>query len=883
MRNLLYSGRVANIYFVVIATLGICLSLLVFNQIVTTNKEKVVAASFSHANSISNELQQTFQNRYVQVKSVVNLFATSDWVSYEEFHTLIKLVYINETDYRRLAWVVSTDQKNMQQLQIKLRENPEPEFADFNFFSIINDNIVAPQYVKNEIWAVAYPYPLSLENNMLGRALGEHSPIFPLLEGTKAAGKTTFSPILLDPLPSIDKAKAMYIIASPINLADKGFGRGFITSGNFLKDQFDSLSKKVDSSDYAYILQDHQQQLYAYPEDKILTALPEKKSYAYAFDLNVNDQIWTLYFYHNNPQTHQIALVYKALLSLGIILSLGIGFIARMLLLQKSQLKLQVAKQTKELNAMVEQLTYKNTQLGNAIKGAEASAVAKQQFMANMSHEIRTPINGIIGMTELCRLTDLNPQQAEYLSKIKLSAKHLASIIKDILDYAKVNAGALVLEASPFSLLSIIDNLNAMLHKEATDKGIKFEVSLAKGIPADVIGDKVRLTQILLNLCSNAIKFTEHGGVVLKVEAQDKSPGEPSSFYRFKFIVVDSGIGIAPEYIPFLFDNFSQADSSTTRVYGGTGLGLTISQQLCRLMGGQISVTSEVGKGSTFVAEVDLLFNNAVIISDDKTYQLSTKPRILLIDDNVESLSLVAAELNTMGAEATCFQHAESALNVLLADPQNFDFVLLDWVLPECNGHEFLTRVKQANLLVTPRIIVITAYELDSVKQESNKLSIEKVIAKPCHRVDLFNALETTNERLLNDEPQRALEGLTILVAEDNAINREIIHALLCLHGAKVILSEDGQDCINQLHQNQQVDLILMDIQMPVMDGITSFKLIRDDIRFKQLPIVALTANVLEVDKQKYRELGMNGHLAKPFESSEIIACILSLTQGPKT
>lgn len=879
MRKFLLSDRVANVYFIAIATLGICLSLLVFNQIVAADKDKIDTASFSQANVIANELQQIFQNRYVQVASVVNLFATSDWVSYQEFNKLIKLVYINEHDYRRLSWIVRTEQKSIPLLLDKLRKNSEPEFKNFNFFSLVNEQIVAPQYVNGEIWAVAYPYPLSLENKILGRALGQHSPIFSLLDSTLQAGKSKFSPIMLDLVPSGDKAKAMYLIASPIDLSDSAFGKGFITSGNFLKEHFDLLLKNSSSSGFTYVLQDHQQHFYAYPSDQVLTALPDTTPHSYSLDINVNDQIWTLYFYNSNLQQYKIGMVYKLFLILGILLSFGIGFITRMQLLQKSKLKLQVEKQTKELNSMIDKLTVNNEQLNIAVEGAQASAVAKQQFMANMSHEIRTPINGIIGMTELCRKTELSPKQSEYLAKIKLSANHLATIINDILDYAKVNSGSVVLEERPFSLLSIFDNLHAMLNKEAEDKNILFKVSLPADVPADVIGDKVRLSQILLNLCANAIKFTEHGEVLLKVSADKKSTNSPLSFYRFNFMVIDTGIGIAPENLPFLFDNFTQADSSTTRRYGGTGLGLTISQQLCHLMGGQISVTSELGKGSTFVAEIDLQLNTAILISDDKEYKFSYIPKVLLLDDNINTLRLIASELSDMGAEVRCFQRAEPALNCLLTESMNFDFVLLDWVLPECNGQEFLTRLKQASLSFPPRIVVITSYDVDSVNQESQALSIEKIMTKPCHRVDLFNVLEHKKNQAITNAPLHLLAGLTILVAEDNDINREIIDEILRYYGATVLLSVNGQNCIDLLHQNHLVDLILMDIQMPVMDGVTAFKLIRNEAVYSKLPIVALTANVLSEDKQEYIKLGMNGHLAKPFESDKIIACILALTQ----
>jgi two-component system sensor histidine kinase/response regulator len=883
MRVLLVSGRIANMYFIVIVTLGSFLSLLVFKQVVSAEKEKIDIALFSQADSIANELQQTFQNRTVQVASVVNLFATSDWVSYQEFKTLINLVYINEKDYRRLAWVVRTNKQGIQALLAKLRQNPEPGFDNFDFFSIKDNKISAPLYVNDEIWAVAYPHPLSLENNMLGRAINQYSPVFPMLESVAQSGKSLFSPIMLDPVADASIAKALYIIVSPINNPNKVFGQGFITSGNYLKDHFEALLKKASNNDYSYILDDHQQHFYAYPEDVILAKLPEHSPPTYSFNLKANEQVWTLHFYRNHQQQYPIAMVYKLLLSLGILLSIVIGFIARMLLLQKSQLKLQVAEQTKELNNLVEKLTSNNTQLGIAIKGAEASAVAKQQFMANMSHEIRTPINGIIGMTELCRKTELNSKQSDYLAKIALSAQHLATIINDILDYAKVNSGSITLEERPFSLLSVIDNLHAMLSQEAANKGLSFDVSLAKNIPTDLIGDKVRLSQILLNLCSNAIKFTGKGSVSLNITVQNKSPDEINpALCRFNFSVMDSGIGIAPEYIQFLFDNFTQADASTTRRYGGTGLGLSISQQLCRLMGGEISVTSEVGVGSTFIVHVDLKLNPAIIIADDTIYKLSYKPRVLLLDDNVETLGSVAGELSDMGAEVSCFQRAKPALACLLAAPRDFDFVLVDWILPECNGHEFLTKVKQANLSFTPRIIVITAYELDIVQQESGKLSIAQIMTKPCHRGDLYRVLENKDANVVVATPQQKLKGLTLLVAEDNEINREIIGEILSQHGATVLFSQDGQECIEVLHKNHQVDLILMDIQMPIMDGIAAFKAIRREEAFNQLPIVALTANVLSEDKQIYKNLGMNGHLAKPFEPDKIIACILHLTRSAR-
>ncbi|MDP5032272.1 response regulator [Paraglaciecola sp.] len=883
MRDFLFNGRVANIYFIVILGLGSCSSWLVYEQIVSSEKEKLKAASFNQADSIANELQQTFQNRFVQVASVANLFATSDWVSYEEFNTLIQLVYLNEDDYRRVAWVVRVDQQDIPPLLDKLRQNPEPGFADMGFFSINDTHVEEPVYINNQLWAVAYPYPLTPENNMLGRALGPHSPVYPLLEKTRLSGKSLFSSMILDPLADKTSAQPMYIISFPIELGAKRFGRGFITSGNFLVNHFDSIMKKVGNKHFSYLLEDHQQHFYAYPENQLVSALPPSKTISYTFSINVNQQVWTLYLYHNDHQLFEIAMVYKVLLMLGLLLSLGIAFITRMLLLQKSQLKRQVSKQTKELNDMVAQLTFNNEQLGIAIKGAQASAVAKQQFMANMSHEIRTPINGIIGLTELCRKTDLAPKQAEYLAKIKLSANHLATIINDILDYSKVNSGSLELEQRPFSLLSVIDNLHAMLSQEANDKGIKFTINLPPNLPVDVSGDKVRLSQILLNLCSNAIKFTEKGDVTLIVNGQPKAHQVADSFlYRFRFTVTDSGIGIAPEYMDLLFENFSQGDASTTRRYGGTGLGLTISQQLCRLMNGEITVSSELGKGSTFVAEVDLHINKAMIDNDDEIYLLSTKPRVLLLDDNPETLSLMADRLSEMGAQVSCFLQADTALTRLLAEPQAFDFILLDWMLPGCDGHEFLQRLKQAQLSYTPRIIVITAYELDSVNQEKNKLAIEHIIAKPCQRIDLYRALSVKQDAINPAEPPRALAGITLLVAEDNEINSEIIFETLSQHGANVIMSQDGQDCIKQLYANPDVDLILMDIQMPVMDGISAFKIIRENPAYRHLPIVALTANVLSEDKQIYSDLGMNGHLAKPFETHKIISCILSLVSKPK-
>ncbi|TDU31096.1 PAS domain S-box-containing protein [Panacagrimonas perspica] len=533
---------------------------------------------------------------------------------------------------------------------------------------------------------------------------------------------------------------------------------------------------------------------------------------------------------------------------------------------------------------MRERLRYE-TQLMRASEEARSASQAKSEFLANMSHEIRTPMNAIVGLTHL-GLSSTDPTRLrDYLGKIDTAAKSLLQIINDILDFSKIEAGKLSLESTPFDLYSVLDNLSGMLNLRAAEKGIELLFAVEPGISAQLMGDPLRLGQILLNLTGNAVKFTDKGQIVVRVKTTKKG----KDFVRLRFEVTDTGIGLSAEQISRLFESFSQADTSTTRRYGGTGLGLAISQRLVDLMDGEIAVDSVQGKGSTFhfTARFGLAPETAKRTPTPKSMR---GMRVLVVDDNSTAQSILQAYLESFGFVVETVSDGQRAVEAIRnAGPQAFRLVLMDWQMPGMNGIEAARRIRELSSPEPSVIIMVTAFGREEVEHQALSAGLDGFLIKPVNPSVLLDTILDAFGREAALEagpvssaiaPTVSLEGLHVLLVEDNEINQEVAMELLKRAGITVDLAKNGREAVD-LASAKDYDAVLMDVQMPIMDGLEATRRIRrlESLR-ATVPIIAMTANAMAEDRQRCIEAGMNDHVGKPVDVSRLHKVLAQWTRG---